>query len=75
MTYISRKGVRVSTETAYLTPEVLSRPNLIIATHAHVTKVIFDSLDGRKRAVAVEFTRGKDSPRYCAKARKEVILS
>ncbi|EJC99692.1 alcohol oxidase [Fomitiporia mediterranea MF3/22] len=75
LTYIDSKGHRTTTETAYFTPEVLNRPNLTVAKHAHVTKILFDTSDGKKRAVGVEFARGKNGPRYRAKARKEVVLS
>ncbi|KAH7334439.1 GMC oxidoreductase [Rhizoctonia solani] len=71
MTYITSAFSRSSAEAAYLTPVVLARPNLTVATNAHVTKILFEG----KRAVGVEFSRDKDSPRYRAKARKEVVLS
>ncbi|CAE6494637.1 unnamed protein product [Rhizoctonia solani] len=71
MTYITSAFSRSSAEAAYLTPTVLARPNLTVATNAHVTKILFDG----KRAVGVEFSRDKDAPRYRAKARKEVVLS
>ena len=72
---MDNKGRRVSTETAYLTPDVIKRPNLTIAIDSTVTKVIFEIEDGRKRAVGVEIARNKDSPRYQVRAKKEVILS
>ncbi|TDL26596.1 GMC oxidoreductase [Rickenella mellea] len=79
LTYINDKGQRVSTEAAYLTPAVLSRPNLKVATHAHVTKMLVeDVLDGDKkvkRAVGVEFCEKKGGVRYRVKARREVVLS
>ncbi|THG97943.1 hypothetical protein EW145_g7512 [Phellinidium pouzarii] len=75
MTYLNSMGMRVSSETAYLTPDVMKRPNLTIATYAKVTKLLFDTTGGKKRAVGVEFARGKGSKRYRVKARKEVILS
>ncbi|CAE6502778.1 unnamed protein product [Rhizoctonia solani] len=71
MTYITSAFSRSSAEAAYLTPTVLARSNLTVATNAHVTKILFDG----KRAVGVEFSRDKDAPRYRAKARKEVVLS
>lgn len=61
---------RCSAEAAYLTPSVLARSNLSVATNAHVTRIIFEG----KRAIGVEFARSKDSPRYQARVRKEVIL-
>jgi choline dehydrogenase len=70
MTYITSTFSRCSAEAAYLTPNVLARPNLTVATNAHVTKVLFEN----KRAIGVEFARNKDAPRYRARARKEVVL-
>lgn len=64
---------RVSSESAYLTSEVLARPNLVVALHAQVTKIIFD--DSGTRAVAVEFAKSKAGPRHQARARKEIILA
>lgn len=76
MTYTDNRGRRVSTESAYLTPEVLRRPNLNVAIHAHVTRILFEtSEDGEVRATGVEFTREEKGPRYRAKATREVILS
>ena len=75
VTYTNSKGIRTTTETAYLTPDVLRRPNLTIATHAQVTRILFDTSESKKRAVGVAFARNKDGPRYRVKARKEVILS
>lgn len=76
MTYIDEGSKRVSSETAYLTDEVLARPNLVVAVHAHVTKIIFDTeADGGPRAVGVEFAKSTSGPRYEARARKEVLLS
>ncbi|KAF8683343.1 Alcohol oxidase [Rhizoctonia solani] len=71
MTYITSTLSRCSAEAAYLTPNVLARSNLTVATNAHVTKILFEG----KRAVGVEFARNKNAPRYRAKARKEVVLS
>ena len=75
VTYIDSNGRRVTTETAYFTPDVLNRPNLTIATHSQVTKILFDTKDGKTRAVGVEFTRSKTAPRFRVRAKKEVILS
>ncbi|KAG8682545.1 hypothetical protein FRC11_014731 [Ceratobasidium sp. 423] len=71
MTYITSSFSRCSAEAAYLTPGVLARPNLTVATNAQVTKILFEG----KRAVGVEFSRDKDAPKYRAKVRKEVVLS
>jgi len=75
MTYIDSNRQRVSAEAAYLTPEVLARPNLKVVTLARVTKIYFDSSSGTPRAVAVEFANEKQhTPRFRAKACKEVIV-
>ncbi|KEP49227.1 GMC oxidoreductase [Rhizoctonia solani 123E] len=71
MTYITSSFSRSSAEAAYLTPSVLARPNLTVATNAQVTKILFEG----KRAVGVEFSRNKDAPRFRAKVNKEVIIS
>lgn len=75
VTYIDPSGKRVTTETAYLTPEVLKRPNLKVAIHAHVTRILFTTHGGRKRAVGVEFARGQGGPLYRVRAKREVVLS
>ncbi|KAJ7679071.1 hypothetical protein DFH06DRAFT_504858 [Mycena polygramma] len=75
VTYVDNKGQRVSSESAYLTPDVLARPNLQVAIHAQVTRVIFDQANGATRAVGVEFANSATGPRYRARARKEVIIS
>ncbi|KAF8556234.1 alcohol oxidase [Imleria badia] len=65
MTYIDGRHERVSAEAAYLTPDVLARPNLKVVTLARVTRIIFDSSSGTPRAVAVEFANEKQhAPRF-----------
>jgi choline dehydrogenase len=63
-----RRGVRVSTASAYLKP-ARGRPNLEVRTHAQVTRVVFDGL----RARGVEFLRS--GTRHQVSARREVVLS
>lgn len=75
VTYIDENRERVSSESAYLTKDVLSRPNLSVAIHAHVTRILFDKVDGETRAVGVEYAKKETGPRYRSRARKEVILS
>jgi len=75
MTYIGPKGRRVSAETAYLTPSVLSRPNLKVAVNAHVTRILFEQMNGTTKAVGVEFANTEQGPRFRANARKEVVVS
>ncbi|XP_071552854.1 LOW QUALITY PROTEIN: glucose dehydrogenase [FAD, quinone]-like [Panulirus ornatus] len=65
----AHNSLRYSTADAYVKP-ASTRPNLHVALHTHVTKIIFDK---NKRAVGVRFKhRGKVNNVY---ARKEVILS
>ncbi|KAG0702933.1 hypothetical protein DFH29DRAFT_467568 [Suillus ampliporus] len=79
LTYIDSKSTRVTTESAYLTDDVLARPNLTVVTYARVTKVLFDASSGIPRATGVEFASksdvGKVGPKFCARATKEVIVS
>ncbi|KAG6853992.1 hypothetical protein C0991_011856 [Blastosporella zonata] len=71
---INDNAERVTSETGYFTKEVLARSNLVVAIHAHVTKILFDSeAEGGPRAIGVEFAKSKDGPRYQAYARKEIL--
>ncbi|HUC49851.1 MAG TPA: GMC family oxidoreductase N-terminal domain-containing protein [Xanthobacteraceae bacterium] len=63
-----RRGFRDSAATAYLHP-VLSRANLTVKVHAHVTRVVLEGA----RAVGVEYLQ--DGRRVLAHADGEVILS
>ena len=63
-----RKGLRVSSASAYLAPARRWR-NLEVRTHAHATRVLFTG----RRATGVEFL--KDSAPQRATARKAVILA
>ncbi|OBZ72180.1 hypothetical protein A0H81_07611 [Grifola frondosa] len=78
MTYISPRGRRVTTESAYLTAAVLARPNLKVATKAQVTRVLFEQVHEaggpETRAVGVEFTN-PNGEKFRVKARKEVVLA
>jgi len=75
-TFISKNGQRSSTATAYLTADVLSRPNLRIATGQNVTRIVFDTSSSTPRAVGVELASSALSPtRYLVRARSEVLLS
>jgi len=77
VTYIDKKFERVSSEAAYLTPDVMARPNLTVAIRATVTRILFENKlsSAKPRAVGVEFAETEDGPRYQAKAKKEIILS
>ncbi|PIL22660.1 hypothetical protein GSI_15352 [Ganoderma sinense ZZ0214-1] len=74
LTFISPNGRRVTTESAYLTSEVLARKNLKVITHAHVTRILFDKSGPMPRAVGVEFSHGKGQ-KFRVKAKKEVVVS
>ena len=74
MSYIDATGTRVTAERAYLTDDVLERPNLTVATNAHVRRILFNSDREPKRAVGVEFADQR-SEVFQVMARKEVVLS
>ncbi|KAK7690471.1 hypothetical protein QCA50_005569 [Cerrena zonata] len=75
MTYIDPKGRRVTTEAAYLTPNVLARLNLTVATNAYVSRVLFDTQHtSGPRAIGVEFTDAAGT-KFEARARKEVVMA
>ncbi|KAH8987121.1 GMC oxidoreductase [Lactarius hatsudake] len=75
VTYIDSRGSRVTTESAYLTPTVLSRPNLTVAVNASATRIIFDTTGSTPRAVGVEFASSRDGPRFHVRTKNEVILA
>ncbi|KDQ17549.1 hypothetical protein BOTBODRAFT_105670 [Botryobasidium botryosum FD-172 SS1] len=75
VTYIDPKGRRSTTESGYLTREVLLRPNLTVVVGAKVTKIVFDDDKNQPRAVGVDFRKESSGPVYRVCARKEVILS
>ncbi|KAF8740099.1 hypothetical protein AX14_008727 [Amanita brunnescens Koide BX004] len=75
MSYVDQNRERVSSESAYFTQDVLARPNLQVAIHATVTRIIFEKNDGNIRAVGVEFARSQTGARYQARAKRDVILS
>lgn len=72
------RGHRVSTESAYLTPEVLARPNLQVVTEARVLNIVFEHcISGAHtvpRAVGVRFSDARGET-VKVKARKEVVVS
>jgi len=71
VTYITPKKERASAESAYLTPEVLQRPNLTVAIQALATRVIFVD----KKAVGVEFVNTSTKKLYRVNVSGEVVLS
>ena len=74
MLCIHPTGRRVSTESAYLTPDALARPNLKVALRAHVTKILFDTSGEIPRANAVEFVNDAGE-KFRVRAKKEVVVS
>ena len=75
-TFIDTKGQRSSAAVAYLTDDVVRRPNLKIASGQVVTKIIFDTSGAQPRAIGVQMASSKLSPvKYLAKAKKEVLLT
>ncbi|KAJ4486616.1 hypothetical protein C8J55DRAFT_534989 [Lentinula edodes] len=68
MTYIDEKATRVSTETAYLTPQVLARSNL-------KTKILFDTTTIQPKAVGVQMQSTLGGITYYAFTNKDVILA
>lgn len=72
-----KNGERFSAAKAYLTPH-LGRPNLRLITGAHTTRVLTEAVDGRPRAVGVQYRpdggRG-DLQTLPLKPGGEVILS
>lgn len=66
----------VTTATAYLTPDVLARPNLTVAINMHVDKIVTKNVEGQGlRAVGVVISTSPTSPIYGVCAKTEVILS
>jgi len=60
---------------AYLSPNVLSRPNLTVAINTMVEKILFDESGAEPRAIGVEVSKSATSPKYRVRATREVILS
>jgi len=65
---------RVSSESAYLTPEVLTRKNIAVATNTTVTRIIFEEVASEIRATGVEFAKDKNGKKYWAKSRRDIVL-
>jgi choline dehydrogenase len=61
-------GRRWSAARGYLTP-ILSRTNLTIESHAHVSRILFEG----KRAIGVEYVQNKQTVQ--GRATREVVLS
>ncbi|PIL26389.1 hypothetical protein GSI_12146 [Ganoderma sinense ZZ0214-1] len=75
--FLDPNGRRSSTATAYLTNEVLNRPNLIYATDTMIQKLVFSDVvpPGQPpRVIGVQMNTAQDPQLYCCGANKEVIL-
>ena len=75
MTYVNSKFRRVSSETAYLTPEALKRKNFTVVTDATATRILFDTTGSEPRAIGVEFATGSGEKRYKVFAKKDIVVS
>jgi choline dehydrogenase-like flavoprotein len=70
----TQAGKRSSTFHAYLEGKPEVRPNLMILTNAHVTRILLEGEPGALRATGVEYI-DEDGTTQIASARSEVILS
>lgn len=75
VTYIDETRTRVSSESAYLTDEVLARPNLKVVLHASVTKIITEKVGEEIKATGVEFAKNKSGPRFTVRSKRDIILA
>jgi choline dehydrogenase-like flavoprotein len=77
VTFISPEGERVTAEAAYLTDDVLKRPNLKVAVGARVTRILISGAE--KRATGVAFAddvpQGGRRRTYIARAKREVVMA
>ena len=74
MTYIDSSGSRVTADNSYLTPDVLSRPNLKIITKATVTRILFHKSRQTVRASGVEFVQAGRITKLQVQALTEVVV-
>lgn len=75
VTYIDENRIRVSSESAYLTNDVLARPNLKVVLHATVTRIITKKVGNEVQATGVEFAKSKNGPRFTAHSKREIIVA
>ncbi|XP_050740222.1 glucose dehydrogenase [FAD, quinone]-like [Eriocheir sinensis] len=68
--YTTKNGARTSPAEDWIRSALLTHPNLHVLTDATVQKILFDH---DKRAVGVEFVRGKE--RRVVRVTREVVLS
>jgi len=67
--------MRVSSESAYLTDDVLARPNLKVVLHATVTRIVTKKVGNEVQATGVEFAKSKNGPRFTAHSKSEIIVA
>ncbi|TFK51151.1 GMC oxidoreductase [Heliocybe sulcata] len=72
--FIDQAGERSSTATAYLTPDVLLRPNLTVLIGCSIERILFEEQGGSQRATGVQVSKSPDTLSYVIRASKEVIL-
>ncbi|KAI0045893.1 GMC oxidoreductase [Auriscalpium vulgare] len=68
------KGSRSSVANSYLTPSVRNRPNLTIAIHTVIEKILFSDASGTPQAVGLQVSKSQDAPKFRVMARKEVLV-
>ncbi|KAI0077950.1 GMC oxidoreductase [Panus rudis PR-1116 ss-1] len=72
---VDEAGKRCSTAAAYLTPDVLARPNLTVAIKNTTEKILFvEKDDGSLKAAGIQISAGPDAPKFRVRAKKEVVL-
>ncbi|PPR05970.1 hypothetical protein CVT24_004634 [Panaeolus cyanescens] len=74
VTYVDDNKARVSSETGYLTDDVLARPNLKVLLRAHVTKLVTEKDGEDVKVVGVEFSRNKKGATVRVRG-KEIVVS
>ncbi|KAH9894000.1 GMC oxidoreductase [Cubamyces lactineus] len=72
---VDEKHERSSTATAYISNDVLKRPNLTVAVSTMTEKVLFAKTpDGTPKAIGIQISSSRSGPRFAVAADKEVIL-
>ncbi|KAI0776751.1 GMC oxidoreductase [Trametes elegans] len=74
---VDEKHERSSTAAAYLTKDVLARPNLTVAVTVTTERVLFAQPSAGSevpRAIGVQLSQSRDGPRYAVTANHEVIV-
>ncbi|CDO68788.1 GMC oxidoreductase [Trametes cinnabarina] len=72
---VDEKHERSSTATAYLTSDVLRRPNLTVAVTVMTERILFaQTPEGAPRAVGIQVSSRRSGPRFAVGASKEVIV-